>query len=68
MKCQKGDNDSIFNSPSSTAAYLMRSTWDPVAESYLGDALMYSTSKREGAVASAWPTTVFEVSLVCSFR
>ncbi|KAI0847854.1 Ent-kaurene synthase [Daldinia vernicosa] len=64
-KCQRGDNGSMFNSPSSTAAYLMNSsTWDTMAESYLEDALMYSTGKRDGAVASAWPTTVFEVSWV----
>lgn len=61
------DNGSMMNSPSSTAAYLMHtSVWDQDAENYLHAVLARGTGSMDGSVPSAWPTTVFEVSWVCT--
>jgi hypothetical protein len=55
-------NGSMMASPSSTAAYLMnRSTWDDEAENYLD----FVVSVGDGAVPSAFPINVFEITWVC---
>ncbi|KAI1761980.1 Ent-kaurene synthase [Hypoxylon sp. FL1150] len=65
LKCHKEDNGSMFNSPASTAAYLMHSSaWDDKAESYLEQVVAHGTGKKDGGVPCAWPTTIFEVTWV----
>jgi hypothetical protein len=50
----------MMNSPSSTAAYLMScSTWDNEAEAYLH----YVAKSGKGLVPSAFPISLFEISL-----
>lgn len=52
-------------SPASTAAYLMNATpWDEEAEMYLRKAVKDGPGKGNGAVPSAFPTPIFEISWV----
>ncbi|KAL1965541.1 hypothetical protein VTN77DRAFT_5624 [Rasamsonia byssochlamydoides] len=56
-------NGAMMGSPSSTAAYLMNcSTWDHQAEAYLRAV----ASAGHGAVPSAFPTPVFEITWAIS--
>jgi hypothetical protein len=58
-------NGSMLGSPSSTAAYLMKSsTWDHDAEAYLRIVVEQYAGLAKGGVPSAWPTTIFETSWV----
>ncbi|PVI03031.1 Ent-kaurene synthase, partial [Periconia macrospinosa] len=64
VKHHKLSNGSMFNSPSSTAAYLMNaSEWDTEAEEYLRMVVDVYTQKGHcGGVPSAYPTSIFELS------
>ncbi len=54
---------SMMASPASTAAYLMQiSTWDNDAEAYLRSVL--ASRDRVGAVPSAYPSAIFELTWV----
>ena len=56
---------SLMASPSTTAAYLMRtSDWDTEAEAYLRRVLEYGEGSSSGAFPSAFPSTIFETSWV----
>ncbi|OTB17444.1 hypothetical protein K445DRAFT_310851 [Daldinia sp. EC12] len=56
-------NGSMMGSPSSTAAYLIHSSkWDDLAEAYLRDVVANGSGKGSGAVPSAWPSSIFELS------
>lgn len=56
---------SMMASPASTAAYLMNATpWDEEAEMYLRKAVKDGPGKGNGAVPSAFPTPIFEISWV----
>lgn len=56
---------SMMASPASTAAYLMNTKlWDEEAEMYLRKVINRGPGKRNGAVPSAFPTPIFEVSWV----
>ena len=58
---------SMFASPSSTAAYLMRTShWDDEAERYLRWAIDTGSGKGNGSVPSVFPTTIFEMTWVNS--
>ncbi|KAK8036506.1 hypothetical protein PG991_001643 [Apiospora marii] len=58
---------SMMASPSSTAAYLMNITaWDDEAESYLRHVVQAGVGGGNGAVPSAYPSTVFEYSWILS--
>lgn len=62
------ENGSMMASPSSAAAYLMHaSVWDDKAEAYLRDVLEYGAGRGNGSVPCAWPTTIFELTWVCTF-
>ena len=55
--------DSMMASPSSTAAYLIYATqWDDRAEEYIRLALASGLGKQSGAVPSAFPSTIFELT------
>lgn len=57
---------SMLASPSSTAAYIMRSSvWDDEAEAYLRLTISNSYGRSSGAVPSAYPSTYFEITWVC---
>lgn len=57
---------SMMGSPSSTAAYLMSSSqWDDEAETWLRSAIAHGAGKGTGALPSAFPSTIFEVTWVC---
>ncbi|KAL8784071.1 MAG: hypothetical protein Q9213_004198 [Squamulea squamosa] len=52
----------MFASPSSTAAYLIRSSqWDEDAERYLKWAIETGSGKRNGSVPNVFPSTNFEI-------
>lgn len=54
-------------SPSSTAACLMySSSWDDESEEYLKWAVAAGAGRGNGGVPSAWPSTFFDISWVCS--
>ena len=56
---------SMFASPSSTAAYLMRTShWDDEAERYLRWAIDTGSGKGDGSVPNVFPTTNFEMAWV----
>ena len=56
---------SMMASPASTAAYLMNlSSWDEESELYLRRVILEGSGKGNGAVPSAFPTLIFEVSWV----
>ena len=56
---------SMFGSPSSTAAYLMRTShWDEEAEQYLRRAIDSGSGKGNGSVPNVFPTTIFEMNWV----
>ncbi|KAL8748166.1 MAG: hypothetical protein Q9190_000061 [Brigantiaea leucoxantha] len=58
-------NGSMMGSPSSTAAYLIYSSkWDDDCEKYLRMVIRDSGGKGTGAVPSAFPTIIFEISWV----
>ena len=58
---------SFMASPSSTAAYLMTtSTWNDDCESYLREVLARSAGNATGGVPSAFPSTIFEMTWVCT--
>ncbi|KAI4199737.1 MAG: hypothetical protein LQ348_001827 [Seirophora lacunosa] len=58
---------SMMASPASTAAYLMNATpWDEEAEMYLRKAVKDGPGKGNGAVPSAFPTPIFEISWTIS--
>ena len=58
---------SMFASPSSTAAYLMRTShWDDEAERYLRWAMDTGSGKGNGSVPTVFPTTIFEMTWVNS--
>ncbi|KAL4905807.1 hypothetical protein BDW74DRAFT_177509 [Aspergillus multicolor] len=58
---------SMLASPASTAAYLIHaSSWDDDAEAYIRAAAEFGMGKGSGAVPSAFPTTLFEMSWVAS--
>ena len=60
---------SMMASPASTAAYLMHSTvWSDEAEHYLSTVIAHSSGKGAGGVPSAFPTPIFELAWVSSFR
>ncbi|KAL8848314.1 MAG: hypothetical protein Q9221_006668 [Calogaya cf. arnoldii] len=55
----------IFGSPAATAAYLINvSTWDERAERYLR--MVATATRTTGAVPSAYPTCIFEISWTLS--
>lgn len=57
----------IMGSPSATASYLINaSEWDPRAYSYLQTVV--EASGNSGAVPSAFPTSIFEISWVRCFN
>ncbi|WPH04793.1 Hypothetical protein R9X50_00768900 [Acrodontium crateriforme] len=57
------DFGAMMASPSSTAAYLMKSTpWDHEAEAYLHDVLQLGAGRGSGGIPSAFPSTYFEVT------
>ena len=57
---------SMLCSPASTAAYLIQtSKWDDEAEAYIRAALKHGSGNGSGAVPSAFPTTIFEITWVC---
>lgn len=59
------DFGAMMASPSSTAAYLMKSTpWDNEAEAYLHDVLRLGAGQGSGGIPSAFPSTYFEVTWV----
>ena len=56
---------SMLASPSSTAAYLMRTShWDEEAERYLRRAINTGSGKGDGSVPTVFPTTTFETAWV----
>ena len=56
---------SQFNSPSSTAAYLMNCTeWDAEAETYLRKVVADGGGHGRGGVPGVYPTNIFEVTWV----
>ncbi|KAL9009629.1 MAG: hypothetical protein Q9173_005365 [Seirophora scorigena] len=56
---------SMMASPASTAAYIINATsWDEEAEMYLRKAVKDGPGKGNGAVPSAFPTPIFEISWV----
>ena len=58
---------SMMGSPSSTAAYLMyASEWDDSAEAYICSAIEHGEGHKSGAVPSAFPITIFELTWVCN--
>jgi len=58
---------SFMSSPSATAAYLMRcSKWDHEAEAYLRLVIEAGAGRGLGGVPSAYPSTHFELTWVCS--
>ena len=58
-------NGGMMFSPSSTAAYLMKSsTWDIEAEKYIRSAIQHGSGHGNGGVAGAYPTNFFEVTWV----
>lgn len=58
---------SMMGSPSSTAAYLMNVTvWDHDAEAYLRHVVDHAAGRGNGGVPSAYPSTIFEYSWVCT--
>lgn len=59
------DFGSMMASPSSTAAYLMHaSQWDDSAEGFIRSAVQFGEGKGSGAVPSAFPITIFELTWV----
>lgn len=61
-------NGSMMCSPSSTAAYLMKSSiWDQKAEDYLRTVIKHGVGQGNGSVPCAWPTSIFELTWV-SYR
>ena len=58
---------SMMASPSATAAYLMRcNEWDESAEAYLRLVLSNGAGQSSGAAPSAFPSTNFELTWVCT--
>lgn len=58
----------LMASPSSTAAYLMScSPWDDESESYLRDVIKLGAGRGSGGIPSAFPSTYFELTWVCTF-
>ena len=56
---------SMLGSPSSTAAYLMRTShWDEEAERYLRWTINTGSGKGDGSVPNVFPTTTFEMAWV----
>ncbi|KAL9029719.1 MAG: hypothetical protein Q9196_002070 [Gyalolechia fulgens] len=69
IDCDRMRHCKIFGgmmaSPASTAAYLMNiKSWDDEAETYLRTVIENGPEKGNGAVPSAFPTPIFEVSWV----
>ncbi|ODM14970.1 hypothetical protein SI65_09722 [Aspergillus cristatus] len=61
------DFGSMMASPSSTAAYLIHaSQWDDEAEAFIRSAIEFGEGKGSGAVPSAFPITIFELTWVIS--
>ncbi|PLN83655.1 Ent-kaurene synthase, partial [Aspergillus taichungensis] len=61
------DFGSMMASPSSTAAYLIHaSQWNDEAEAFIRSAVELGEGKGSGAVPSAFPITIFELTWVIS--
>ena len=57
---------SLMNSPAATAAYLMScETWDDRAEAYLSSVSWWGAGVGNGAVPTAFPSSIFEMTWVC---
>ena len=65
--CNRLVYGSMMASPSATAAYLMRcNEWDDSAEAYLRLVLSNGAGQGSGAAPSAFPSTNFELTWVCT--